>query len=71
MAKPFPWVGLCLTLATSAALAPALRLQGTATDQAVSSPAAQKIQHVVVVMQENRSFDSYFGTYPGPGRHSQ
>jgi phospholipase C len=25
----------------------------------------QKIQHVVVVMQENRSFDSYFGTYPG------
>ena len=25
----------------------------------------QKIQHVVVLMQENRSFDSYFGTYPG------
>jgi phospholipase C len=24
-----------------------------------------KIQHVIVVMQENRSFDSYFGTYPG------
>jgi phospholipase C len=24
-----------------------------------------KIQHVVVVMQENRSFDTYFGTYPG------
>jgi phospholipase C len=24
-----------------------------------------KIQHVVVVMQENRSFDSYFGTFPG------
>jgi phospholipase C len=24
-----------------------------------------KIQHVVVIMQENRSFDSYFGTYPG------
>jgi phospholipase C len=23
------------------------------------------IQHVVVVMQENRSFDSYFGTFPG------
>ena len=23
------------------------------------------IQHVVVIMQENRSFDSYFGTYPG------
>jgi phospholipase C len=24
-----------------------------------------KIQHVVIILQENRSFDSYFGTYPG------
>ena len=24
-----------------------------------------KIQHIVVIMQENRSFDSYFGTFPG------
>jgi phospholipase C len=24
-----------------------------------------KIQHVVILMQENRSFDTYFGTYPG------
>jgi phospholipase C len=39
----------------------------------VSGPSAQalpidgihNIQHVVVIMQENRSFDSYFGTYPG------
>jgi phospholipase C len=23
------------------------------------------IQHVVMIMQEDRSFDSYFGTYPG------
>lgn len=23
------------------------------------------IQHVIVIMQENRSFDQYFGTYPG------
>jgi phospholipase C len=27
--------------------------------------AAQKIQHVLVIMQENRSFDHYFGTFPG------
>jgi phospholipase C len=27
--------------------------------------ARQKIKHVVVIMQENRSFDSYFGTFPG------
>src|SRR5579884_3184123 len=24
-----------------------------------------KIKHVVIIMQENRSFDDYFGTYPG------
>ena len=32
------------------------------------APAAvgiHKIRHVVIIMQENRSFDSYFGTYPG------
>jgi len=28
-------------------------------------PGIQKIRHVVVIMQENRSFDDYFGTYPG------
>ena len=25
----------------------------------------KKIDHVVIIMQENRSFDHYFGTYPG------
>ena len=35
---------------------------------AVATPPAvgiHNIRHVVVIMQENRSFDSYFGTYPG------
>ncbi len=27
--------------------------------------ARAKIKHVVIIMQENRSFDSYFGTFPG------
>ncbi len=27
--------------------------------------ARARIRHVVIIMQENRSFDSYFGTYPG------
>jgi len=26
---------------------------------------SDKIKHIIVIMQENRSFDSYFGTYPG------
>jgi len=30
-----------------------------------SGAGIHKIQHVVVIYQENRSFDSYFGTYPG------
>ncbi len=32
---------------------------------APSETGIHKIRHVIVIMQENRSFDSYFGTYPG------
>ena len=32
---------------------------------AVPDEGINKIKHVVVIMQENRSFDSYFGTFPG------
>jgi phospholipase C len=42
------------------------------TSEPVPSPPASvpasgihKIKHVVVIMQENRSFDAYFGTFPG------
>ncbi len=35
-----------------------------ATPTAIA-PGIHKIRHVVVIMQENRSFDEYFGTYPG------
>ncbi len=44
---------------------------GCATSKSQTGNAANnlqgihKIQHVVIIMQENRSFDSYFGTYPG------
>jgi len=31
----------------------------------VTGTGVHKIKHVIVIMQENRSFDSYFGTYPG------
>jgi phospholipase C len=30
-----------------------------------SAQASNPIQHVVVILQENHSFDNYFGTYPG------
>jgi phospholipase C len=42
---------------------------------AAASSGIHKIKHIVVIMQENRSFDSYFGTYPGadgiPMRHGR
>ena len=50
-------VGVCVTVAAC---------QSSATHP--KSPSARgihKIKHVIVIMQENRSFDSYFGTYPG------
>ncbi|HUZ54642.1 MAG TPA: alkaline phosphatase family protein [Streptosporangiaceae bacterium] len=33
--------------------------------QAKSLHGIHKIRHVVIIMQENRSFDSFFGTFPG------
>jgi phospholipase C len=41
-------------------------LAGTVAPTALAGPSGiHKIKHVVIIMQENRSFDSYFGTYPG------
>jgi phospholipase C len=36
-----------------------------ASPSTTSASGIHKIQHVVVIMQENRSFDEYFGVYPG------
>ena len=52
--------GLIVTPATATSsptstIAPALLL------------AREKIKHIIVIMQENRSFDQYFGTYPARG----
>ena len=53
-----------------------LALAGLTIGTSVAQPSAKAaalphkknstpIQHVVIIMQENRSFDSYFGTFPG------
>jgi phospholipase C len=47
---------------TAAAVA-ALSIAPAAT--ATARGGIHRIRHVVVIMQENRSFDSYFGMYPG------
>jgi phospholipase C len=41
------------------------RVSGGPTGSYVVNPGIHKIRHIVVIMQENRSFDSYFGTFPG------
>jgi len=38
---------------------------GGPTGSYVVPAGIHKIKHVIVVQQENRSFDSYFGTFPG------
>jgi phospholipase C len=41
------------------------RVPGGPTGSYVVPAQIHKIRHVIVIMQENRSFDSYFGTFPG------
>lgn len=33
--------------------------------QVADNSGIHKIKHIIIIMQENRSFDSYFGTFPG------
>ena len=58
-----------LTSGMLAACTSAVQVTGpTAAPKAQSAAGfsgIHKIRHVIIVMQENRSFDNYFGTYPG------
>ena len=61
--------GLALLFST-AAMAQQVAIQNSVTPKKISddrrwSQAASHLQHVIIIMQENRSFDSYFGTFPG------
>jgi phospholipase C len=87
---PRPRVRQPLTAVALVMIASALSLAGC-TSHAPTPPAAptastaptaptalsgiSKIRHVVIIMQENRSFDSFFGTFPGadgiPARNGQ
>src|SRR5438876_3693717 len=63
------FVGIALVAASSlgVAFAPTGTRSTHPSSAARKKPASgiHKIKHVIVVMQENRSFDHYFGTYPG------
>ena len=41
------------------------RVTGGPSGSYIVPAGIHKIKHVIVIMQENRSFDSYFGTFPG------
>jgi phospholipase C len=60
VAAATPWIALgLLSLGASPAETPPLRL-------GPNVPAgAEKLQHLIFIVQENRSFDHYFGTFPG------
>jgi phospholipase C len=64
------WLAATVVFAAVAAASTASRQSSThrarrdATVRTMSA-SIHRIKHVVVIMQENRSFDSYFGTYPG------
>ena len=60
------WVSMGAALAAVVVLiAAACSIVGPAPQSTPSLAGISKIQHVVIIMQENRSFDSYFGTFPG------
>jgi len=44
---------------------PATVAAAPATGAIPTGSGIHKIKHIVIIMQENRSFDTYFGTYPG------
>lgn len=56
---------IALTLATGAYAQAGGKPQGPPSVGPAGAPGMDKIQHVIWIIQENRSFDSYFGTFPG------
>ncbi len=38
---------------------------GVVGGKAATDPNLNKIKHIIIIMQENHSFDNYFGTFPG------
>ncbi|HEX9039000.1 MAG TPA: alkaline phosphatase family protein [Ktedonobacterales bacterium] len=59
------WRGLPRITLLGAVIVTAACAPGASTAPFHQEPGITNIKHVIVIMQENRSFDSYFGTYPG------
>jgi phospholipase C len=59
------WPKTRLVAGAAIALLPPVVCSGCGPAATTGLTGIHKIRHVVIVLQENRSFDSYFGTYPG------
>jgi phospholipase C len=57
--------GAVVALALGVAISPARAGLFTSVQPVQHRPSSNPIQHLIFIVQENRSFDSFFGTYPG------
>jgi phospholipase C len=63
--KVIPVLITAMILLASCTDPPELTRRGQDPPSAKLKQAIDKIEHVIVILQENRSFDHYFGTFPG------
>src|SRR5579864_6023374 len=56
--------GLVRALAPAIGLVASFLMTSAFADQADQFPTTTPIKHLVIIFQENESFDHYFGTYP-------
>jgi phospholipase C len=57
--------GVALLCALVLAVPACANTSGTTVSKATLEVARAKLKHLIFIVQENRSFDTYFGTYPG------
>ena len=60
-----PWVSATSECDRSWCRSPSCCSRPVAVKGSPEAKGIQKIKHIVMIMQENRTFDSYFGTFPG------
>jgi phospholipase C len=69
-----PWISLLAACAADPVSAPSGDAEvAVAVEHATTDPGVHKVKHVIIVMQENHSFDNYFGALayaPGSPYHT-
>jgi len=65
LVRPAHWIAFVAAAAGASFALVAGAFSNGEAPRTVPLAGIHKIKHVVVIMQENRSYDSYFGTFPG------